>query len=144
MSSTGVPLPCSSTCRRTPPTVTSRLWPPLMPSRLPCRRGLSPLSLLAGRLVHPRRALGPRQRLAELLLGEQLVGLQLLEGARAAGRDAHRRRAGRVGCVEDHHSVVVPEHPVHGVERPTHRIEHLPQRRGPVTGGADHPPPCLA
>src|SRR5215467_4254741 len=91
------------------------------------RRTLS--SLLARRLVRLRGVLGVRQHLAELVLSEQLVGFQLLEGAGAADRDA---------------PVVGPEHPVCGLQGSVHRVEQLPYRSGPVAWALDHPGPCVA
>ena len=56
------------------------------------RRGCTqqePLSLLTGWLVSLRSGPGVRQRLAELVLSEHLVRLQVLKGTRASDRDAH-------------------------------------------------------
>ena len=51
--------------------------------------GSGPLPLLTGRLVGLRGVPGVRQYLAELVLGEHFVCLQVLKGARASDRDAH-------------------------------------------------------
>src|SRR5690242_12662257 len=60
------------------------------------RRLVQPLSLPTGWLVDLRRVLGTKQHLVELLLGEQLMRLQVLNGACASDRDTQRGGADRV------------------------------------------------
>src|SRR5215510_2812167 len=56
-------------------------------------------SLLAGRLINLYRLAGLREHLAKLVLREQLMCLQLLEGAGASDRDAERGGTDSVGDI---------------------------------------------
>ena len=69
-----------------------------------CTRGCTQqesLSLLTGRLVSLHSVPGMRQHLAELVLSEQLVRLQVLKGTGAADRDAHGGGADRVRGIDN-------------------------------------------
>src|SRR6266496_3664422 len=117
---------------------------PAVQSARSMARARGPLSLLAGWPVNLRRVLGQLQRPAELLLGEQLMRLHVLKGARARDRDAQRGGADRVGGIADDNPVVGPEHPVDRLKRAAQGVKQLPYRSGPVARGVDHPCPGVA
>ena len=91
----------------------------------------------ARRLVgDPFRPLGDRGEIAGL---DQLVRLEMREGARTGGRQAQRGHGVRVGQHEDARAVVLSEHPVVRFKAAASRPRQLPDDSCPVRGLGDEP-----
>jgi hypothetical protein len=80
------------------------------------------LSLLARRSVRVLGAFSVRQDVAELVLGEQLMGFQVLKGSRCFRPRRLSRRRGLSRDVGYDDAVMSPEHPVRGLNRSAYRV----------------------
>src|SRR6266481_3244493 len=95
-------------------------------------------ALLARYLENLRRVSGQVQALQELLLGQHLVRLHLLEGARLDHSCVQRTSADRVGKIHEGHYILSPELPVDTIKAAAEGFHHPPQRLGPVAMTGDH------
>jgi hypothetical protein len=93
---------------------------------------------LAGYLVGMLSVFGQNQDVVELLLGEQLMRLHALEGARLLDDGLPRLGADRVGKIHDKQSVVGgPEQPVEAVKGAPEGFRDALYRYGPVARSVD-------